>query len=232
MINLSDEFEERGGKFVFRSHLLRSNLAKVYLFDWDGVFNNGYRSRLGESDLSIAEAVGIEMLRFGHWIKFGELPMVIGVSADSNPNALYFANREHFDAIIIDIKKKENVLKWIDKKGFSLDEIRYVYEDISGIPIAYKAGVRIFVKKNSTIVLEEYLVRHHLLDYVAGSKGGNHAIRELSELCLMLMDKFDEVVLKITMESPEYKNYLKPKEKRVTQQMRWVEEIGFQTVKG
>jgi len=232
MINLSDEFEERGGKFVSRSNLMRSNLAKVkvYLFDWDGVFNNGYRSRHGESDLSVAEAVGIDMLRFGHWIKFGELPMIIGISANSNPNAQYFAMRERFDAIVIDIDKKENILKWIDKNGYSPDEVMYVYEDVSGIPIAYKSGVRMFVKKNSTIVLEEYLVRHHLMDYATGSEGGNHAIRELSELCLMLMGKFDEVVSKKSLEAPAYKEYLAAKEKRVTHTLRWVDGIGFQEV--
>jgi len=76
MDNTEITFTELGGTFCrpFAEFQERLSKIKAYLFDWDGVFNDGVKTASGGSPFSEVDAMGTNMLRFGHWLKTGALP--------------------------------------------------------------------------------------------------------------------------------------------------------------
>jgi len=94
-------FTELGGTFSrpFAEFKDRLSKIKAYIFDWDGVFNDGVKTVQGGSPFSEIDSMGTNMLRFGHWMKTGELPFVAVITGEENPTAQYLAQREHFHSV-------------------------------------------------------------------------------------------------------------------------------------
>src|SRR4051812_22453306 len=106
MDNTEIIFTELGGRFCrpFAEFKDRLSKIKAYVFDWDGVFNDGVkpdsnRAAQGGSPFSEIDSMGTNMLRFGHWMATGELPFVAIITGEENPTAQYLAQREHFHAV-------------------------------------------------------------------------------------------------------------------------------------
>src|SRR5271170_3910119 len=101
MDNTEIIFTELGGTFCRPFAEFKDKLSKIkaYVFDWDGVFNNGVKTAQGGSPFSEVDAMGTNMLRFGHWLKYGELPCVGVITGEDNPTAQYLTEREKFHAL-------------------------------------------------------------------------------------------------------------------------------------
>ena len=52
----------------------RMNGIRAVIFDWDGVFNDGFKDEAGGSPFSEVGSMGVNLLRFALWLKYGELP--------------------------------------------------------------------------------------------------------------------------------------------------------------
>ncbi|MEZ4806970.1 MAG: hypothetical protein R2815_05780 [Flavobacteriales bacterium] len=59
---------------------------KAVLFDWDGVFNNGFKDAEGGSPFSEVGSMGVNLLRFALWLRNGHLPKAAVIAGQHNPS--------------------------------------------------------------------------------------------------------------------------------------------------
>lgn len=189
------EFEERLSKI------------KAYLFDWDGVFNNGIKSESGGSPFSEVDAMGTNMLRFGHWLKSGNLPVVAIITGEENPVAAYLARRENFQALYFKSTNKliafEHFLK---THNLTAGEVAFVYDDVLDLGVAQQCGLRIMVNHAASPLFQGYAITHELVDYITAHD--DHGVREVCELLLGVMKKYDEAIHCRSTFDRSYSNYL------------------------
>src|SRR6185436_2368860 len=94
-------FEKGGGEFISPPSLFIDKLKKVkaVLFDWDGVFNNGFKQGDQGSIFSEVDAMGTNLIRFSLWRMNGVLPIAAIITGENNPAAIQLAQREKFHAV-------------------------------------------------------------------------------------------------------------------------------------
>ena len=95
---MSRHFSALNGSFIIPAVRIAAKLKKIraVIFDWDGVFNDGFKGESFSSTFGEADSMGINMLRYGLWRQNGQLPAVAIISGESNQTSLQFARREHF----------------------------------------------------------------------------------------------------------------------------------------
>ena len=70
------------GTFLTDASLIRQKYlnVKAFAFDWDGVFNDGYKNEKGSSFFSEIDSMGTNLLRFNHYLVTKNLPVVAIIS--------------------------------------------------------------------------------------------------------------------------------------------------------
>jgi len=190
-------FSGLGGVFLTDAAVLRSRLEAVrgLVFDWDGVFNAGVKGPDSSSAFSEADSMGTNMLRYGLWGRSRVLPVTAIITGEQNAGADLFVQREHFHALYQGVKHKgEAIDHFCSYHELSRSQLACVFDDINDLGMADGCGVRVLIRRASSPLLENFAVRHGLCDYITGAEGGNHAVREVSELLLGLLGVFDAVV--------------------------------------
>src|SRR4051812_30130410 len=86
------------GRFVTDFAVIEQRLQyiKAFIFDWDGVFNNGHKNADGNSSFSETDSMGMNLLRFNHYIRKKDQPITAVITGESNKTAFFFTKREHF----------------------------------------------------------------------------------------------------------------------------------------
>ena len=197
MENTEIIFTQLGGNFCRPFAEFRDKLSKVkaYIFDWDGVFNDGVKAAQGGSPFSEVDAMGTNMLRFGHWLKFNSLPLVAIITGEENPAAQYLAQRERFHAVYFKSNNKllafDHFLKANHLQG---SEVAFVFDDVLDLGVAEKCGVRMLVRHEGNPLFQNYSVKNGIVDYITA--GDAHAVREVCELILGVHQKYDEAIHK------------------------------------
>src|ERR1043165_362016 len=113
IINLMKKTENLfKGKFLTDSKVFLQKLKKIkaFLYDWDGVFNNGHKTESGSSSFSEIDSMGTNLLRFSHFLKEDELPLTAIMTGEYNKATVAFSKREHFHALYTGIKNKKDAL--------------------------------------------------------------------------------------------------------------------------
>lgn len=199
------------GKFVTSDSEIanRLNNAKAFIFDWDGVFNNGFKQGQNGSGFSEVDSMGTNLLRFSYYCKTNNLPLTAIISGEKNESAQFFANREHFDFAFYKIANKTDALDYICKlKGISPKDVVYFFDDVLDLSIAKVCGLRILIAKQATTLFTNYCITNHLVDYITANDGANHGIREACEMLMTLNSNFDDVLTQRTNFSDKYKQYI------------------------
>lgn len=197
LTQVEDAFVDIGGKFLTSAFDIREKLQhiKAYLFDWDGVFNDG---RLGDSALSSYSAVdslGFTMLSFGHFLTHHKLSHLGVITGEASPHCVEWCKKQNANHLYTGVKEKQKALEhFLQSEGLEPENVAYFYDDILDIPIAEKVGLRFAVGRDCNPMFNEYIVRNKLADYITACDGQNHAVRELSELLLSLLDKQFSVI--------------------------------------
>jgi len=195
--------------------LFKEKLAhiKAVLFDWDGVFHSGYKQEHRTSAFSEADSMGVNMLRFGLYLHQNQIPVCGIITGEHNPTAAFWSTREHLDFLIEGAKDKRQVLSMLESKyGIKPHEVAFVFDDILDLSLAREVGVRLLVTKLANPKLIDYAKQHKLADYITYSDGGSHAVREVSEVLLTLLDRFDETVTERMEFSSVYRAYLEKRQ--------------------
>lgn len=217
---LVETFSALGGEFISPASDIQKKLQniKVFLFDWDGVFNNGNKGGDTPSGFSEADSMGTNLLRFGHWLRHQQLPFTAIITGENNTAAIQLAEREHFNSIYYQVRDKATALKHLQTTyNIKLEEVAFCFDDVLDLPIAKQCGLRFMINRSSSPLFAEYVKQQHNCDYISAHSGGQHAVREICELILGLTEKFTTVVEERCAFSPLYQSYLQTRNAGDTQ---------------
>lgn len=204
-------FRLGGGEFRASPGDLRARLAGVkgFLFDWDGVFNDGFKGTGAPSGFSESDAMGTNLLRFGWWLRDGHLPFAGILTGQDNPASVALAERERFHVVYRGFLDKLQALRDLERRfGLRPEQICFVFDDVLDLGVADACGLRILVRNGAAPLLRDWTGREKRFDYATGQEGGRHAVRESAELLLGLAGRYSEVVRERSVHSERYKKYL------------------------
>ena len=199
------------GTFLAEPFALQEKLFKVkaYVFDWDGVFNNGTKDASGSSPFNEVDSMGINMLRFSHYLLNSQNPVTAIITGELNTAAFTFAKREHFHAVYSGIRnKKDALIHFCDTHKLQPGNVAYFFDDVLDLSIAEVCGVRIMIGRSGSPLFLNLVKEHSLADYITDADGSNNALREAAELLIGLIGQYDETIMQRVHNSGNYKEYI------------------------
>lgn len=211
MSHITELFLKGGGLFNTSEAEIIEKLRKIkaFVFDWDGVFTNAGKDHNLDSKFSEADSMGTNLLRFSYYLNHGEAPLTAIISGEKNTAAFTFADRERFHYSYSKFANKMVAVRHLcGLNNLQLHQICFVFDDVLDLGLAEVCGLRIFIPRKSNPLLNEYVNRHQLADYVTGASSGEHAVREATELLMGLNGNYNEVVTERKNFSPAYASYL------------------------
>lgn len=226
MGSIQEIFEGQGGEFVtpFSAIQKRLSVVKAFVFDWDGVFNNGAKSSGYHAPFSEADSMGINLLRFDFWCRHQGLPLVYIVTGEDNPTAIYFAQRENFHAVYQQIKDKSQAIQHIcDRHNITAAEIACFWDDVTDLSMAKLCGLRIMLRRSASPLFEGFARKAGLCDYITGHSGDRHGLREASELIIGMQGMYDERITARYMFDTSYQQYFELRKKMYPAFFQWRE---------
>jgi 3-deoxy-D-manno-octulosonate 8-phosphate phosphatase (KDO 8-P phosphatase) len=209
-------YSQLGGKFITPINEIKNKLQdiKAFIFDWDGVFNNGQKNANGSSDFSEVDSMGTNLLRYSHFLKNNQLPLTAVISGEKNETAFYFCKRECFNYSFYKVANKINALNYIcDKENIKPNQVAYFFDDVLDLSMAEVCGIRILVNQKANPLFSEYCIKNKLVDYLTASSGGSHAVRETTELLMSLNANYNKVIEDRKNSVAEYKGYIENRNK-------------------
>jgi 3-deoxy-D-manno-octulosonate 8-phosphate phosphatase (KDO 8-P phosphatase) len=216
MTDAAKLYSELGGRFISPPHELKQKLdgIKAIVLDWDGVFNDGYKSSSGGSPFSEVDSMGLNLLRFSRFIRTNQLPVTVLISGETNDSAFFYGERENFHYCYYKVAHKLHALDHLcEKEGLEPSHVAYFFDDVLDIPIAARCGLRIMVNQGANPLFTEYAVRHNLADYITASRGGRFAVRESCELLIALSGDYDTVLEARVENAESYQRYITARRK-------------------
>ncbi|OQX97662.1 MAG: hypothetical protein B6I20_12200 [Bacteroidetes bacterium 4572_117] len=219
LTEITKPFENLGGEFISSPKFIQEKLKgiKAFIFDWDGVFNSGTKGEGISSTYTEADSMGTNLLRFGYWLGHKELPIMAIITGENNLSAKKLAQREHFHHIYFKIANKATALEHLlNSYNLKEEEVAFCFDDVLDFPIAEKCGLRFMVRRDASPLFKQYAIENKLCDYITSQQGGNHAVREVSDLVLGLTGQINNVIKERTAFSELYTNYLTQRNTPVT----------------
>lgn len=210
-MDITEHFISLGGKFISKPELISEKLCsvKAFIFDWDGVFNNGEKQTNGSSNFSEIDSMGTNLLRFSYFLKNKKLPLTAVISGEKNETAFYFCERECFNYSFFRIPNKTDALKFIcEKENIQPHEVAYFFDDVLDLSIAKICGVRVLVNRKANSLFLNFCIDNQLVDYLTAAESGNYAVREATELLIALNENFDSVINNRIDYTPDYASYI------------------------
>lgn len=204
-------FEKAGGIFCTPavSILQKLQTVKAFVFDWDGVFNDGTKHNQQGSGFSEPDAMGTNMLRFSYWLKNQALPVTAIITGEENEAARFLASREHFTALYFKASNKiKSFEHFLQTHQLKASEVAFVFDDVLDLAVAAKCGVRINAHRANNPMFTEYLKENYLVDYMTAKPGGEQSVREACELLVALQGNYGEAITHRMNFSDTYQSYL------------------------
>jgi len=208
---LNQEFVNLGGTFLTPADLIKSSLAniKAFVFDWDGVFNDGRKTSETDSTFSETDSMGINLLRFDYWLRNKQFLRIFILTGMKNQSAIEFSRREHFDGIFLNSKNKIEAFESIcNNHKIAAKEITYVFDDVLDIEVAKLSGLSFCVGRKSNPLLLNYIKQNKICNYISAFSGENHAVREICELSIGLSGDYNRTLELRVRYKGEYEEYL------------------------
>jgi len=209
--NYLNLFAERGGEFLvsYPDFIAKALKIKMIIFDWDGVFNGGFKGDGVYSPFSEVDSMGLNMLRFGYKMLSGNILLSGIISGMDNKNTEMFVRREHLDFKCLGFKDKNEGFKIVLKEfGVKPSEVAFVYDDILDLTVAEQCGLRLQVRHDAAPMFTNYVKNNLLADYITAQAGERHAVREVTELLLAAINKYDAAVDSRTHFDEQYAEYI------------------------
>lgn len=221
---LAKIFIALGGTFVTPAAEIAARLTniKAIIFDWDGVFNNGFKGEEHPSIFSEADSMGTNMLRYGLWRQNGgQLPIAAIISGEQNQGARYFATRERFHHLYLGIPNKREALKHLcATQKIKPENVAFLFDDINDLGMAAQCGLRLMVKRQASPLLQAYAINQACCDYLTANGGADHAVREAMEFMLGFIGNFDAVIASRSCFDEEYQHYFEQRQALKTENFR------------
>jgi 3-deoxy-D-manno-octulosonate 8-phosphate phosphatase (KDO 8-P phosphatase) len=227
-MNIEKTFTEAGGTFCVPYASFSEKLAnvKAFIFDWDGVFNDGYKDHQASSNFSEVDAMGTNLLRFSRWIKRKSMPFTAIMSGEKNQLSFQFTQREHFHQAYFKVVNKIHAFDhFVKLHSLKPEEVAFVFDDVLDLSIASVAGLRILVNRKSNPLFVKYAVDNKLADYVTAASSGNFAVRETCELIMGAAGNYNQVVENRFKFSDDYRKYLEERQQIETAYFTWKDNV-------
>lgn len=205
---ISDKFS---GEWIVNPADLKHKLStvKAFVFDWDGVFNNGEKDINGNSTFSEIDSMGINLLRFSYFLLYQKVPAAAVITGENNQLAKSFATRENFNAVYSKAAHKGMALTHLcGREQLSASNVLFMFDDVLDLSAAKIAGVRIMVSRSCNPMLLQYAKDHQLVDYFTHHHGDANAIREACEMLMTLNGTINEVFENRIKFSDLYQQYI------------------------
>ena len=212
-------FETGGGELVSPPSVFIDKLKKIkaILFDWDGVFNDGFKRGSEGSIFSEVDAMGTNLLRYALWKSKNELPITAVITGERNPLAHQLAEREHFHEVFFQSKNKGIVFTaFCAKYNLKPKEVLFFFDDVLDLEVARLCGASIMIGRPASPMLKKFSREAEVADYITACDGGRHGLREGCELVVGLLGMFDDVVKNRSTFSENYRAYLGARQKVTT----------------
>lgn len=220
-----DPFLELGTELLLSPQEVTERLRKTraVLFDWDGVFNDGWKDLEGGSPFSEVGSMGVNMLRFGLWIQHGErLPFSGVITGQHNPYAEKFTQREKFHGLYMGfIDKRQAFDAFLAKHGLKDEEVAFFFDDAIDLAVADRCGLRILMRGQAGEFFVKHAVQRGCVDIVTALSGGQNGLREATDGLLTLLGRYGEVIDHRAMNSETYQRYLSQRQRTVPEVVRW-----------
>ncbi|HMC98100.1 MAG TPA: hypothetical protein VKG92_10610 [Flavobacteriales bacterium] len=206
-------FLELGTTFVRPPDELSERLRGIrsVLFDWDGVFNDGWKDIDGGSPFSEVGSMGVNMLRFGLWSQNKEqLPFAGVITGQHNKHAEGFVQREKFHGLYMGfIHKPEAFDAFLGKHGLAAEQVAFFYDDAIDLSVADRCGLRILMRHPAGALFAQHAITRGSVDIATALSGGQNGLREATDVLLALMGRFPSVIDQRAAYSADYQRYLK-----------------------
>ncbi len=199
------------GVFVASPTTLKQKLKQVraFVFDWDGVFNDGRKNIEGHSGFSETDSMGVNLMRFSFFLTNKQLPATALITGENNQLAFSFAKRESFHNVYYKAANKEKALMhFCSQHRISPADVLFVFDDVLDFSVAKLCGARFMIGRAASLLLSEYAAENRLVDYITKNSGNNHGVREVSELVMSMGNNFDVAVDHRMKFSEAYKDYI------------------------
>ncbi len=199
------------GTYVISPISIKQKLkqVKAFVFDWDGVFNDGRKNIDGDSNFSEVDSMGINMMRLSYYLLHKQLPLTAIITGENNQLAFSFAKRENFNSVYYKVINKEKAfLHFCTTNKILPADVLFVFDDVLDLAVAKLAGVRFMVGRVANPLLTEFVKEKRLVDYITAHDGNNYAIREISEMVMAISNNFELAIDHRMRFSEVYQTYL------------------------
>jgi len=216
MTDIEQIFSEQGGVFCtpFAELKKKTESIKAYIFDWDGVFNDGTKDAQGSSSFSEVDAMGTNLMRFSHYSGKGKMPIVAIMSGEVNRMSFQMGSREHVHGIYYRVKNKLSALEhFVSHHGLYSSEVAFVFDDVLDLGLCERVGVRFMINRTANPLFKNFVIKNNLADYVTAKTGGQFAVREITELLMGMNGNFDETIHHRSHFSETYSTYLEERQR-------------------
>ncbi|MBK7945862.1 MAG: phosphatase [Flavobacteriales bacterium] len=196
-----------GSEADFRARLSR---IRAVLFDWDGVFNDGWKDQEGGSPFSEVGSMGVNMLRFGLWLQNKEqLPYAAVITGQHNAFAEKFTQREKLHGVYIGyIDKREAFDDFVQKHNLKGEEVAFFFDDAIDLAVADRCGLRILMWSAAGERFAQHAIARGSVDMATSLSGGQNGLREATDTLLTLMGRYGEAIDNRAAYSETYQRYL------------------------
>lgn len=182
--------------------------VKAVLFDWDGVFNSGFKDAEGGSPFSEVDSMGVNLLRFALWLKNGEqLPAAGIITGQHNAYAERFAQRERMHGCYMGYTNKPEAFDaFLAVHNLRAGEVAFFFDDVLDLPVAERCGLRLLIGRKASPWFEGAAIG--CVDAITACDGAHHGLREACELLIVTSGMADEVLEHRVRYSEVYQRYL------------------------
>jgi len=209
-MNIESTFTSIGGTFCIPYSTFSEKLSRVkaYIFDWDGVFNDGTKDAQGSSNFTEVDAMGTNLLRFSHWLSHDQtLPICAVMSGERNTLSFQYTNREHFHQGYFKVNHKLLAYRhFLQHHNLKPQETAFIFDDVLDLGLATEAGVRIMIRHNAMPLFKDYVIQNNLADYVTAND--QFGVREACELIMGTRGNFTQTISNRAGFSSAYMTYL------------------------
>jgi len=216
-----DPFLKSGTGLLRSRDELRGRLARIraVLFDWDGVFNDGWKDIEGGSPFSEVGSMGVNMLRFGLWMRHGErLPYAAIITGQHNPFAERFAQREKLHGLYMGFLNKMDAFEdFLKKHDLRPEEVAFFFDDAIDLAVADRCGLRILLRGQAGAFFAEHAVSRGCVDIITSLSGGQNGLREATDALLTLSGHYADAMDARADLDPRYQRYLSERQRTVTE---------------
>jgi len=214
--NISEIFVKMGGSFLTPANKLAKKLenTQAIFLDWDGVFNSGEKGVEFPSSYNEIDSLGINLLRFALYRISNKVPFIGIITDQVNESAFQLAKREHFDAVYFTFKYTREAVQHVNEQfNIKPSQIMFVMDDVLDVSAADLVGTSFLVRRSASPLFEMYVRDNELVDYITANTGNRNAVREICELVMGLLGKYNEVIEARLKFDEAYEDYTEYRDK-------------------